>query len=159
VGSSHDVFVGAVLKDTGPKSFTNSSSRFTRFLVEVVLPIKGQTKGQVYVDQLIVNTPRGTGVGPKDGNDEVLKEGSTYTFATRSPKENPDRAYRLSAHPNSCTLISRDSVLSLSELRKLAERSERVKALFLAYENEIIKPPFENDARNPFPRKSKEAVQ
>ena len=146
VGAAHEVFVGRVVEVAGPKKF--GPRRHTRFAVEVIHSIKGRVEGRIFVDQANPN------IRPDGKNDglrpDLLKPGSTYVFATRSPKENPDKAYRLNSHPNGHALLSSDPNLRGEALKEFVVSHQRVIQLQNAYRNEIVPPVFQKDARNSF---------
>lgn len=71
MGSSHNVFVAKVIKQTGNEPQTSAPS--TQFAVEIIENIKGDLEGSVTVDQLggykdgVLYLVQGDTVGPEEG--------------------------------------------------------------------------------------------
>lgn len=137
VGASHNIFVGRVIAQSGTKE--RGIGPETQFRVEIVENIKGELSGEVTVNQqggykdgeLYV-------VGEDEDSDPgsyVLREGSTYLFATRYSKT--EDWYTLNPHPAASALISGE-VLEDAQLKELISRNERVAALGRAYPEEIL---------------------
>lgn len=157
VGSSHDVFVAKVLKEEGPSGLKQNPLPHTRFRVLVILNIKGHIEGEAFIDQaggyrngrfVVVNSDVAHPGKKEEGG--MLVPGETYLMVTRSPAVNPENIHWLFPSPYGKTLISQDGELAVAELRKLAMKHEKVRALQEAYQNEIITKRFEKDARNQF---------
>lgn len=143
VGSFDNVFAGRVIKQIGTKARRTTPE--TQFEVEVILNIKGDLPESVVVTQFggyrngilyIMSGETGDSLHPGDNIKYLLQPGSTYLFATRGPSSTP--YYTLGTHKASLTLISTDKTLSRLQLNELAKKEDRVKALQLAYPNEIL---------------------
>jgi len=141
IGSSHNVFIGKVVRQIGNKE--RGISPETQFEVAVIDNIKGDLHGTVTVDQqggykdgtLYVVGDDMISLSP-DGNGYLLQPGSTYLFATRyNPTEN---WYTLNSYPTAIKLLSADGNASDVSLKARAESDPRVQQLKAAYPHEIL---------------------
>jgi hypothetical protein len=150
IGAAHNVFVARVIRKVGLSDLPNNPKPHTRFEVEVVLNVKGNLQGKVFIDQFGGIKDGAVYRAAGDGHVPLLEPGATYALVTRSPAVNPDNIYRLATPPNACSMISQDTSLSAQALEVLAAKSKRVSELREAYVNEIVAQPFQKDARNPY---------
>ncbi|MCK9351809.1 MAG: hypothetical protein WCT49_02005 [Candidatus Paceibacterota bacterium] len=141
LGSSHNVFIGRVIKQEGTKS--RFATPETQFKVEVVSNIKGDLHGTVTVDQFggykngVLYTVADDNPTPNRSADSyLLKEGSTYLLATRY-NETEDW-YTLNSFYTASKLLSTDKNMNPADLKALADNDERVKALKEAYPKEKL---------------------
>ena len=142
LGSSHNVFIGRVIKQEGIKS--RFATPETQFKVEVISNIKGDLRGTVTVDQFggykngVLYTVSDDNPDPKANNSDsyLLQEGNTYLLATRY-NETEDW-YTLNSFYTAKKLLSTDKNMNPSDLKALADSDERVKALKEAYPKEKL---------------------
>lgn len=148
VGSSHDIFIGKVIKKNGDKE--RGIGPETQFEVEIIESIKGELNGNVVVNQqggykngVLYVVGDGDILAKANGEDYLLQEGETYLLATRyNEKEN---WHTLNFHPNASKLISKDKEKKKDELKTLAQNDDKVRKLKAAYPNEIL---LEADIKN-----------
>lgn len=159
VGASHNIFVGKVIKQVGNKSI--GAAPETQFEVEVIDNIKGDLKGVVVVNQMggymdgILYVIHDDIVIPgEEKKNTLLNSGETYLFASRF-NEN-ENWHVLNSHPNATKLISKDSNLTIAELKNLAKNDEKVIKFREAYKNEIL---LDVDVKNNNTRNSYESLQ
>ena len=142
VGTSHNVFVGKVLKQIGSKELGIGPE--TQFEVEVIDNIKGNLKGIITLNQLggykngilYIVASDSVESSSKNADSYLLKDGSTYVFSTRyNPNEN---WYTLISDPNAYKVISSDNKLDFSQLSAFSKNDPRVIELRNAYPNEIL---------------------
>jgi hypothetical protein len=142
IGSSHNVFIGRVIKQEGIKS--RFATPETQFKVEIISNIKGDLNGTVTVDQFggykdgILYTVADDNPIPnaKNADSYMLKEGNTYLLATRY-NETEDW-YTLNSFYTASKLLSTDKEMKISDLKALADNDDRVKALKEAYPKEKL---------------------
>lgn len=137
LGSSHDVFIGKVISQTGDKE-TQIGPR-TQYSVEVIDNIKGKLKDIIVtVDMLGGYDKDGklVVIEENDPTDFLLKPGSTYLFATRYNEE--EDWYTLISHPNARKIISTDNTKNEAALMALIDQDEKVKSLESAYAREVL---------------------
>jgi hypothetical protein len=143
VGGSNNVFVGKVIKQSGVASRVSAPE--TQFLVEVIDNIKGKLQGTVIVSQFggykngvlyIMSGETGDSLHSGDNANYFLQPGLTYLLSTRGPS--PENFYVLNSYPTAYKVISTDKTLSSEQLLELSKNDIRVKALLLAYPNEIL---------------------
>lgn len=163
MGTSHNVFVGKVIRQVGVKE--RGIGPETQFEVEVIQNIKGNLQGSVVVNQqggyrngILYLVYEGDVVLPADnGNfsmDTLFEPGATYLFASRySEREN---WYTFVSHPNGRKLISKDKSLNKVQLETLAKNDAKVIKLQDAYKNEIL---LDVDIKNNNARNSYQSLQ
>ncbi|OGZ06319.1 MAG: hypothetical protein A2845_00775 [Candidatus Lloydbacteria bacterium RIFCSPHIGHO2_01_FULL_49_22] len=136
LGSSHDVFIGKVISQTGDKE-TQIGPR-TQYSVEVIDNIKGKLKDIVTIDMLGGYDKDGklVVIEENDSTDFLLKPGSTYLFATRYNEE--EDWYTLISHPNARKIISTDNTKNEAALMALIDQDEKVKSFESAYAHEVL---------------------
>jgi len=134
MGMSHYVFVGKVHTKTG-SDFMVDVLPSALYEVEVILNIKGILQGNVTIAQLGITHYRNGRLYSIFG-DNPLQPGATYLFATRYLVK--DNMYAISGPPYDRKLMTSDSGLSNAQLKELALKDERVRALQAAYPNEIL---------------------
>jgi len=147
VGSSHNIFVGKVIKQEGTQ--ISNKIPYTLFSVEIIANIKGNLHGTVTIRQsggykdgiLYIETgDSGNAVSEKtkqsNSDKYILQSGSIYLFATRGPSK--EGYYSISAPPYDSKLISDDITLSLMQLSEIAKNDDRVKAMKIAYPDEVL---------------------
>lgn len=133
VGASHNIFIGKVIGKIG--NISDDGIPETQFMVDVISNIKGDLDGQVIVDQQGGYSSDGT-FYYIEGGVPLLQTGITYLVATRY---NPAKNWNvLNSYPTASKIISTDSTISNDQLKALIDADPRVKALKIAYPNEIL---------------------
>ncbi len=144
VQSSDNMFVGKVIKQVGNKSVAGTIP-FTQFSVQVISNIKGNLEGNIIVNQTggykygVLHVAEGI-----EGEDYLLKPGSSYFFSTRRSNKN-DWNY-LITHSNASKLLSQDKNISLSELQQIANDDFKVKTLIKVIANPPEFPGFKQES-------------
>lgn len=131
MGSSHNVFVGKIIKQVGNEDI--GIGPVTQFEVEVIGNIKGDLNGTVVILQQI-GYENGILHAPHGGS--LMQPGETYLLATRN--SDGQGWYYVNPHPNGSKLISRDATLDKIQLQNLAKNDEKTMKLQEAYKNEIL---------------------
>lgn len=141
IGAAHHIFVGKVVKQI--RTEESPSGLETRFLVDVVLNLKGEFSESVEINQSggfrdgkLTIVDDGDVVRDGKYRDNLLKEGSVYLFAVRSSPTG--ERHLLISHNNASKLISDNSVLSNEEYRAESEKDTKVQKWISLYPQEIL---------------------
>ncbi len=142
VGTSHNIFVGKVIRQSG--TFSTIDVPYTQFEVAVIRNVKGSLQNTVTINQLggykngvLHVVHNGDILSPADGNTEgLLEPGETYLLSTRYYEDKD--WHTLMSHPNGKKVLSQDAGSSLENLKGIANNDERVAQLKKAYKNEVL---------------------
>jgi hypothetical protein len=118
IGSSHNVFVGIVRKQTGTAD--RGMGKEPQFGVEVAYNIKGNLSGTITLNQAPGSSP--------------VQIGNSYLFSTRSPA---DGGWYSISSPWSSHLLSTDANITIIELANLAKADAKVREFLKAYPDEV----------------------
>lgn len=139
LGISGHVFVGKItniIKHTDVQGIL-----VTLFEAKIVQNIKGDLKGSVVVLQVAgYREVEGGRVFSSLGGNSLMKLGETYLLATSydelvTKQEGLD-VYTIGNHSNFTKLLSSNETLTISDLKSVADKDEKVSAWKEAYKNE-----------------------